>query len=103
MMAEENIRLKIVGVEDLKTVNGEQYDAVLVISTCLAWGFDEEVRSFIERHPNHDNMIFFTHIGGRRLDAGQGKAQLRCHLFGIRAVRCGERGQKHHVQRPIRQ
>ena len=60
MMAEENIRLKIVGVEDLKTVNGEQYDAVLVISTCLAWGFDEEVRSFIERHPNHDNMIFFT-------------------------------------------
>ncbi len=60
MMASEGIRLKIVGVEDLKTVQSEQYDAVLVISTCLAWGFDDEVRSFIERHPSHDNMIFVT-------------------------------------------
>ena len=60
MMTAEGIHLKIVGVEDLKTVNSEQYDVVLVISTCLAWGFDEEVRSFIGRHPSHDNMIFFT-------------------------------------------
>ena len=59
-MASEGFRLKIVGVEDLKTVESDQYDAFLIISTCLAWGFDDEVRSFIERHPKHDNMIFLT-------------------------------------------
>ena len=60
MMASEGIRLQIVGIEELKTTQIDHYDVIVIISTCLAWGFDAEVQSFIEQHPRHDKMIFVT-------------------------------------------
>jgi hypothetical protein len=60
MMASEGMRVDIVGVEALEATESDRYDAVVVISTCLAWGFDDEVHAFIERHATHGNMIFVT-------------------------------------------
>lgn len=60
MMASDGMRLDITGIEELETVDSSSYDVVVVISTCLAWGFDDRVRSFIESRPRHDNMIFVT-------------------------------------------
>lgn len=60
LMASEGMRLDITGIEDLAEIDSSRYDAVVVISTCLAWGFDDKVRSFIESRARHDETIFVT-------------------------------------------
>ena len=52
--------MEIVGIEALETVEMERYDAVVIISTCLAWGFDTRVRAFVDRQPRHDKLILVT-------------------------------------------
>ncbi|MBS3763518.1 MAG: hypothetical protein KGZ25_09485 [Planctomycetes bacterium] len=54
------ITQETVGVEDLKTVNGADYDAVVIISTCIAWGLDGHVKKFLKHQANQDNIILVT-------------------------------------------
>ena len=59
-MASRGLSLEILGIEALETVEMERYDAVVIISTCLAWGFDTRVRAFVDRQPRHDKLILVT-------------------------------------------
>jgi hypothetical protein len=63
LMEQDRIGFKVIGVEMLKTVDALDYDAVVIINTCLAWGYDENVQGFIDRQPRHDHMIILTTSG----------------------------------------
>jgi hypothetical protein len=57
------IQHKAVGVEDLKKVDADDYAVVVVINTCLAWGLDHDVESFLDRQKATDNVILLTTSG----------------------------------------
>lgn len=60
---QESTYVKFIGLEGLKQEDGETYDAVVLINTCIAWGLDPEVDSFIKRHTDHSRMIVVTTSG----------------------------------------
>jgi len=69
---------KTVGVGDLKEIDPSGYDVIVVISTCLAWGLDRDVQTFLNRQEKHANIILVTTSGdggwlpdrnGREFDA----------------------------------
>jgi hypothetical protein len=53
----ENMAVDIVGIEGLSAIESEEYAAVVIISTCLAWSVDPLVRKFIDRRPDHDRIV----------------------------------------------
>ena len=62
-LASQDIGVKIVGIGDLKDIRAEDYDAVVLINTCLAWGLDNEVQAFVDRYPRNNRMIVVTTSG----------------------------------------
>jgi len=51
------------GVGDLGTIDAADYDAVVVISTCLVWGLDRDVQTFIDRRSHPTNIVMVTTSG----------------------------------------
>ncbi len=75
---EESVYIKIIGVENLKDEDAEQYSAVLIINTCMAWEIDRKVEAFLDKYGERNSIIVLTtSIGGdilpdmegRRIDA----------------------------------
>lgn len=54
---------KLIGIKALGQVDATDYAAVVVIGTCLAWGLDNEVRTFLDRQKTAGNIILFTTSG----------------------------------------
>jgi hypothetical protein len=54
---------KTVGVGDLKKIDTSEYDAIVVISTCLGWGLDQDVQTFLNTQKKHANIILVTTSG----------------------------------------
>jgi len=52
-----------VGVDDLKEIDAADYDAIVVISKCIASGLDPKVRSFLDRQNEQTNIIAVTTSG----------------------------------------
>jgi hypothetical protein len=90
------IQQRTVGVDDLKKVDAQDYAAVVVINTCLAWGLDHDVETFLGRQRATDNVILLTTSGdgiwlptknGRDFDAISGASipdnvkAVACDLF----------------------
>jgi hypothetical protein len=52
-----------IGVKQLAKVDPNDYGAVVVINTCLAWGLDHEVSAFLESQKTNSNIILLTTSG----------------------------------------
>lgn len=55
--------VKVVGLEALESENPADYQAVVLINTCMAWKMDPAVESFLKRHPAAGNIIILTTSG----------------------------------------
>ena len=49
-----------IGVKQLHKIDPIDYAAVVVINTCLAWGLDHEVSTFLDSQKTTSNIILFT-------------------------------------------
>jgi len=74
----------IVGIKPLEKIEPTDYAVIVVINTCLAWGFDDEVSDFLDRHQTAGNIILLTTSGegtwlpdknGRDFDAISGASK----------------------------
>lgn len=54
---------KTIGVKQLKGVDATRYSAVVVINTCLAWGLDNEIKTFLNHQQQTANIILMTTSG----------------------------------------
>lgn len=54
---------KTIGVDALAREKASQYAAVVVINTCLAWGLDHDVQTFLDRQTTDKNVILLTTSG----------------------------------------
>lgn len=56
----EDIGVKVTGVAMLAAIDAADFDAVVIINTCLAWGLDKDVQGFIDRQSRHERLIVVT-------------------------------------------
>lgn len=54
---------KTIGVEGLAQVDSADFSAVVVINTCLAWGLDHDVQTFLDRQKTDAKVIVLTTSG----------------------------------------
>ena len=62
-LAAVGLAQKTIGVEELAQVDATDYAAVVVINTCLAWGLDQDVQTFLDRQETDENIIVLTTSG----------------------------------------
>ena len=62
-LAAEGLAQKTIGIKDLTRVNASEYAVLVVINTCLAWGFDTDVQTFLDRQKTDENIIVLTTSG----------------------------------------
>ena len=53
--------IDIINIDRLSKTDGGDYDAVLIMDTCLAWSnFNPSVKAFLDRSQNHNVVFFMT-------------------------------------------
>ncbi len=62
-LAADGFAHKTIGVDGLAQVDASEYASVVVINTCLAWGLDHEVRTFLDRQKTDKNVALLTTSG----------------------------------------
>jgi hypothetical protein len=62
-LAENGFVQKTIGVGGLPQVDAADYAAVVVINSCLAWGLDNDVQTFLDRQKTDENIIVLTTSG----------------------------------------
>jgi hypothetical protein len=76
--ADQDIYIRLVGIEDLKAEDPRKYTAILIINTCMGWDIDWRVEDFLNRCSDLDSVIVLTtadggdsypQLEGRQVDA----------------------------------
>jgi hypothetical protein len=57
------VYVKFIGMEDLQVEKAERYNAVILINTCMAWGFDRNVDAFLSKSRDQRGIIVLTTAG----------------------------------------
>lgn len=56
--------IDIVNIDKLNKMSIDEYSAVLIMDTCMAWtGFNPSLKSFIEKQENRDKAVLFITAG----------------------------------------
>jgi hypothetical protein len=59
----ESIAITVIGLQDLRDEEAEDYDAILLINTCIAWSLDPQVDTFLHKYRDIGKIIVFTTSG----------------------------------------
>jgi len=83
---DQPVHLKITGLDKLpKATKATNYDAIVVLNSCLAWGMEKEVSSFLKQYRDYNKIIILTTSGdsnwlpnkkGRNFDALSSASQM---------------------------
>jgi len=57
------VYVKFIGVDDLEKEKASSYTAVVLVSTCIAEGFDRHIETFISRESDQRNTVILTTAG----------------------------------------
>ncbi|MGD1049159.1 MAG: hypothetical protein ABR899_10475 [Candidatus Krumholzibacteriaceae bacterium] len=57
------VYVKFIGVDDLEKEKAGSYTAVILVSMCIAGGFDRHIDAFIGRESDQHNIIILTTAG----------------------------------------
>jgi hypothetical protein len=81
LLSTEQISHNTIGIKQLEKADPTDYTAVIIINTCLAWGLDHDLITFLDRQKTTANIILLTTSGegswlpdkrGRDFDAMSG-------------------------------
>ena len=76
--ADQDVYIRLVGIEDLKREDPDNYTAILIINTCMGWDIDWRVKDFLNRTQDLDAIVVLTtadaadsypQLEGRQVDA----------------------------------
>lgn len=60
----DGVYVRVVGVNQLKRAAANQYHAILIVSTTMAWTLDPKVTRFLEKVRDKSRVILLTTSGG---------------------------------------
>lgn len=61
---EKSVYVKFIGLGEIKQEQAEQFNAVVLINTCMSWDMDRNVHGFLKQYKDYRNMIIVTTSGG---------------------------------------
>lgn len=56
----ENVYVKIIGLDELALEDSNEYSAVVLINESMAWGKDPKVKAFLKQHEETGHVIVLT-------------------------------------------
>lgn len=56
----DSVYIKTAGLKRIKKESVKQYDVVILVNTCMAWGMDFKVKRFLRKYKNHPHIIVLT-------------------------------------------
>jgi len=59
----ESVAITFIGLQDLRHQKAENYDAIVLINTCVAWSLDPQVDGFLNKYRGSANIIVVTTSG----------------------------------------
>jgi hypothetical protein len=59
----ESVSIKFIGLQNLRHESAEEYGAVVLINTCIAWSLDSQVDAFLHKYRDTGNIIVVTTSG----------------------------------------
>ncbi len=59
----DRIYIKVIDVTNLKDENAEDYAAVVIVNTCMAWTLSPEVLKFMDAVPAKDRLVVLATAG----------------------------------------
>lgn len=62
-LASVGVSQRTIGVGDLNQISLDPYNAVVVISPCIAWGLERDVQVFLERQQKNSKIILVATSG----------------------------------------
>ena len=62
-LVSKGINQRTIGVDDLNGIESSDYDVVVVISSCIAWGLEKDVQVFLKRQENNSHIILVATSG----------------------------------------
>ncbi len=65
----EPLYVKVIDVTQLKEENAADFDAILIINTCMAWNLSPEVLAFIDKVKSKDRLIVLATAGDEQWTA----------------------------------
>ena len=60
---EGSIFVRFVGLSSLRDEQANDYDAVVIMTSCVAWGIDPRAQDFLKRYKDADNVIVLVTSG----------------------------------------
>jgi hypothetical protein len=60
----QDVFIKIIGIEELKNEDANQYSAIVIINSAMGWRIDRKVRYFLARHEDVSSIIVLTTSDG---------------------------------------
>lgn len=60
----QDVYVKIIGIEDLKYEDANRYSAVILINTAMGWQIDRKVEYFLAKHEDVSSIIVLTTSNG---------------------------------------
>ncbi len=61
--AGESVAIKFVGLQKVKYEDAGDFDTVVIINTCIAWGMDPQVDGYLNKYSDASNIIVLTTSG----------------------------------------
>ena len=61
---DQDVYIKIIGIENLEDKDPNQYSATLIINTAMGWKIDKKVESFLAKNGNLKSIIVLTTSNG---------------------------------------
>jgi hypothetical protein len=59
-LAADSVYVRVVGLRDLKEVEGQQWSAVVLVNSAMSWCMDYRVRAYLRRRRSNENVIVLT-------------------------------------------
>jgi hypothetical protein len=59
----QSMSITVIGLKDLRDESAEDYDAVVLVNTCIAWSLDPQVDTFLHKYRGTGNIVVFTTSG----------------------------------------
>jgi len=60
----QDVYIKIIGIEELKNEDANQYSAIVIVNTAMGWQIDRKVKYFLAKHEDLSSIIVLTTSDG---------------------------------------
>jgi hypothetical protein len=55
--------IRIIDLKDISTQDPHDWSAILLVNMCVAWDYDNLVKSYVKKHSDSKNILLFTTSG----------------------------------------